>query len=148
MGAREARAQIPAVLDRLREAGALNDALFASGRVQRLARSGRSRQAIEAHLAARGVGRDARAEAVAGAQIDELLAALLTARRRRMGPFRIASLGADSLRRDAAALGRAGFPEHIVRQAMRLTREEAARIIDRARGEESGHKRAASAPEV
>lgn len=127
-----ARAAIPAILARLRDAGALDDASFAAARVRRLARSGRSRRVIEAHLAARGVAGDVRQQAIAENATDDVVSAVLTARRRRLGPFRSEAGSESSLEKEMAALARAGFPEGIVRQVMRLSRAEADLIVEQA----------------
>ncbi len=49
------------VAQRLVTAGAVDDAAFAAARARRLARTGRSRLAIAAHLGAKGVSRETRA---------------------------------------------------------------------------------------
>lgn len=93
--------------------GAVNDAAFAHACARRLVRTGRSSRAIEAHLAARGVAAPIRAQAMLGDEAEsspdeavrgqeygesgygrglsaaerELCAALVLARKRRLGPF-------------------------------------------------------------
>jgi regulatory protein len=129
-----ARAEIPAILARLRDAGAVNDASFAAAKVRRLSRLGRSRRVIEGHLAARGVLGEVRDRAIAEHATDDLLGALLTARRRRLGPFRTEAGPDNAANKDMAALSRAGFPENIVRQVMQLSHADAVRIVERATG--------------
>ena len=123
-----ARAAIPAVVARLRAAGVLDDALYAAAKVRRLARSGRSRRMIEAYLAGKGVSGEIRKRAVAADSVDDVLSALLTARRRRLGPFRDTGAKGD-LRKDIAVLGRAGFTDDVVRQVLGLSQAEAAVIL-------------------
>lgn len=106
--------------------GAVDDAAFAHARARRLVRTGRSSRAIEAHLAARGVAAPIRAQAMQGDEAQEppeegvgaqgygqtgynrglsatereLCAALVLARKRRLGPFASAvqeSHAADSM---------------------------------------------------
>lgn len=87
--------------------GAVDDAAFAHARARRLVRTGRSSRAIEAHLAARGVAAPIREQAMRGdeaaaheqvpdagnftrglsAAEREVCAALVLARKRRLGPF-------------------------------------------------------------
>ena len=89
--------------------GAVDDAAFAHARARRLVRTGRSSRAIEAHLAARGVAAPIREQAMRGdeaaaqgqvpgtdaanftrglsATEREVCAALVLARKRRLGPF-------------------------------------------------------------
>ncbi len=127
--AAEARRAARAVVARLVEAGAVDDAGFAAARAQRLARSGRSRRAVAAHLAARGVdGETARAVLVD----DELASALVQARRRRIGPFRAAAdTDAEARRRELAMLARAGFPRDVAERALAMPAEEAAAMVAR-----------------
>lgn len=93
--------------------GAVDDAAFAHARARRLVRTGRSSRAIEAHLAARGVAAPIRAQVMLDDEAEsppdeaarrqeygesgygrglsaaerELCAALVLARKRRLGPF-------------------------------------------------------------
>jgi len=66
--------------------GAVNDADFAATRTRRLARGGRSRRAMAAHLASKGIAGEAAQAAIAGAPA-EADAALALCRKRRIGPF-------------------------------------------------------------
>ncbi|MCO6415241.1 RecX family transcriptional regulator, partial [Siccirubricoccus sp. KC 17139] len=82
---------------------------------RRLARSGRSRRAIAAHLAGKGVAREVAAAALPDAEA-ELDAALAQCRRRRIGPF---ARGAEMPRLKAlAALARAGFGREVAERAL------------------------------
>jgi regulatory protein len=130
-----ARQDARTVVDRLVETGVVNDAAFAAQRAQSLTRSGRSRRAIAAHLAARGIPMDAARDALPEDAEAELGAALALARRRRIGPFRpnLSDAGdadAETRRRELSVLARAGFPESVARQALTMDAEEAeARVI-------------------
>lgn len=130
--AKKAREHIPAVLARLREADALNDAAFAQARMRRMARSGRSHGAIESHLVSLGIAAHVLAEVMADGAPDEFVSAVLTARRRRLGPFRDERKPGRSPMEHMAALARAGFPEHIVRKVIGLPRELAQQIAEQA----------------
>ena len=128
--AAEARRIARLVVSRLVAAGAVDDAGFAAVRTQRLARSGRSRRAVAAHLAARGVDAATAQAALTGGPADELAAALVHARRRRIGPFRAAAdVDAAGRRRELAMLARAGFPREVAEQALRMPAAEAAAIV-------------------
>ena len=84
-----AKQEARGVVARLAAAGAVNDAAFAESRVRSLVRAGRSRRAIGAHLAAKGVGAEPQRHMLPdGATDTEFAAALVLARRRRIGPFR------------------------------------------------------------
>ncbi len=122
------RPAVRRVVAALAAAGAVNDAAFAESRARSLRRAGRSRRAIAAHLAVRGVAAEQARAAIPEDPDGELAAALLLARRRRLGPFRAAPLPAGdptAARREQGVLARAGFPETIVRRALGCAREEA-----------------------
>jgi regulatory protein len=106
----EVSAMIDTLVARYREAGLLDDAAYAVGRVQSLYRRGVSLQAIRARLAAKGVAAPDIANAVAdlraAAPDPDLAAACAFARRRRLGPYRRAA--ADHVR-ELGAFARAGF---------------------------------------
>lgn len=105
----------------LARAGAISDIAFAESRVRSLVRSGRSRRAIAAHLAARGVPSELADSALPDDAATELGAALLYARRRRMGPFRAApEADATVLRQELARMARAGFTAPVALRALRL----------------------------
>jgi regulatory protein len=110
--------------------GAVNDAAFAESRVRRLRRSGRSRRAVLAHLGAKGVGAVAAGEAAPEDEAAELAAALIFARRRRVGPFAREEEGEPQDRaRILMAFGRAGFSGAIARRALDCEPAEAERIL-------------------
>jgi regulatory protein len=95
---------------------------------QRLARSGRSRRAVAAHLAARGVDAETAQAAMTG---DELVSALVQARRRRIGPFRVTEADADGRRRELGMLARAGFPRDVAERALAMPAAEAEALVAR-----------------
>ena len=135
------------VLDMVR-LGAIDDAAFAEGRARALSRGGRSRRAIGAHLASRGVDAEAIQQAVQAAQSEalgdpaeaELAAAVLQARKRRVGPFDLApreqppELAQAARQRALAALARAGFSHEVATRALDTDRETAETLIARLRG--------------
>ncbi len=126
----EARRVARLVVARLVEAGAVDDAGFAAARTRRLVRAGRSRRAVAAHLAARGIDAETARGAVRDGATDELASALVHARRRRIGPFRAAAcVDADAWRRELAMLARAGFPRDVAVRALKMPAEEAAAMI-------------------
>jgi len=123
-----ARLDIAAILERLRCTGALDDAGYAAGRARRMGRSGRSRLAIDSDLTKRGISRSIRRQAIATESGDELRSALVTARRRGLGPFRD-KCADEFVQKDMAALARAGFPEEVVRRILRLSHTEATLLL-------------------
>lgn len=128
--AASARAAVRGVVAQLAAAGAVSDAAFAESRARSLLRGGRSRRAVAAHLAAKGVGAETTKAALEGGEIDELSAALVLARRRRIGPFRD---GDEDRKRELAMLARAGFSQDVANQALRMEREEAEAMVLRLR---------------
>jgi regulatory protein len=129
----EARRVARQVVGRLVATGVVNDAGFAALRAQRLTRAGRSRRAVAAHLAARGVDAETAQAALSDGAPDELASALVHARRRRIGPFRAAGeLDADGYRRELAMLARAGFPQEVAVRALKTPPPEAEEIVARA----------------
>ncbi len=117
------------IVSRLAAAGAVSDAAFADARAKRLHREGRSRRAITAHLAARGVAAATAAAALPENDASELDAAVAFARRRRIGPFRAGE--ADSARRlrELGALARAGFARDIALRALAMDEADAEETV-------------------
>jgi regulatory protein len=128
--AAQARATIRAVVARLATLGAVSDAAFAASRTRTLVRGGRSRRAVAAHLAAKGVGTETARIALEAEEIDELAAALVLARRRRIGPFRV---GDGDRLRELALLARAGFSHAVASAALRMPHEQAEELVLRLR---------------
>lgn len=122
------------VVTKLVAAGAVSDTAFAASRARSLTRAGKSRRAVAAHLAARGVDAAITRAALPEDPASELAAALLQTRRRRIGPFRVASeIDAPGRLKELAALARAGFAQDIARRALATPRAEAEEILIRAR---------------
>ncbi|BAU37761.1 recombinase A [Acetobacter pasteurianus NBRC 101655] len=131
--------------------GAVDDASFATARARRLVRSGRSGRAVQAHLAARGVEADLRDAALQDAVEGfspaqrELCAALVLARKRRLGPFATPYVADDEdadteqvLARRHKALGvlaRAGYARDVAEQVLDMPPTEAEDWMQRLRAE-------------
>lgn len=121
-----ARQAVRTIVATLVASGAVDDAAFAAARARRLLRAGRSRAARSAHLAEKGVDAATREAALASDEEAELAAALVLARRRRIGPFR-ASPPHDPAdpRRELGIFARAGYPQRIAARALAMDRAEA-----------------------
>ncbi len=128
-----ARAAAREVVARLAASGAVDDAGFARARAERLRRSGRSRRASAAHLAARGVDAATLGVALPDDAATELEAAVAFARRRRFGPFRAGPAAPETARREQAAFARAGFTRDAARAALAMTPAEAEAVLARLR---------------
>jgi regulatory protein len=121
--------EIASIAQSLVAAGAVNDAAFAESRARRLARSGHSRRAIAAHLAAKGIETETAAAALPEGEETELLAALAFCRRRRVGPFARVVADATARMKALAALARGGFAQGVARRALVMDPAEAEEIL-------------------
>jgi regulatory protein len=124
------RQTVREVVRALVQSGVVDDTAFAGARARSLTRAGRSRVAVSAHLAAKGVPQ-AVAQAALPDPESELAAALAYARRRRLGPFRISAADEDTRRKELGALARAGFPQPIAQQALRMAPDDAKALVIR-----------------
>ncbi|MBN8875390.1 MAG: RecX family transcriptional regulator [Rhodospirillales bacterium] len=122
---RAARAAADRVVGRLVSAGAVSDAAFAESRARSLVRAGRSRRAIAATLAAKGVPSELAQAAAPDDPEAELGAALTLARRRRLGPFRTGEADLAQRQKELAILARAGFSQDVARRALAMEAAEA-----------------------
>lgn len=115
-----ARKAVEDVVAAMVRTGAVSDAGFAEGRVRTLVRTGRSRRAIQARLLAKGVAPDLVRSVTGDDKGTELAAALILARRRRIGPFRAAEPEdrAATRRKELGMLARAGFARDTAEQAL------------------------------
>jgi len=103
-------ATIDVLVDRHAASGAIDDKLYAETQLRKLRRRGASGRAIAQRLAAKGVPADIIIEqaALLGDRGQDRAAAIMLARRKRLGPFR-QGLRAEHRLRDLGALARAGF---------------------------------------
>jgi regulatory protein len=124
-----ARAAVDDIVGRLVASGAISDSAFADMRARALARAGRSGRAIGAHLTGRGVAPDLVAGAVPADEEQDFATALIHARKRRLGPWRIGPPGKDSEKRELASFARAGYASAIARRVLATTLEDAEAVI-------------------
>lgn len=131
----QGRAAAQEVARRLVREGAVDDAAFAASRARRLQQSGRSRRAIAAHLAAKGVDAGTAGATLEAEATDELVAALGYLRRRRAGPFAATPPDDAARLKVMGALARGGFPREVAERALALEPEEAVdRLLAARRG--------------
>jgi regulatory protein len=130
---RAARGAIAGIVAAFVASGAVDDAGFAGTRARALTRAGKSRRAVGAWLAAKGVSAGVVAETVPSG--EELGAALVHARKRRLGAWRVEEATPDRVRREFSNLARAGFSQDLARRALGMEREAAEAEIIRFRGE-------------
>jgi regulatory protein len=120
----QSRGWARAVAARLVAAGVVDDAAFAERRAAALTRAGRSRRAVAAHLAARGVDGAVADAILPDDAATELGAALAFARRRRIGPFLRPDAEPDQMRA-LGMLARAGFSHAVALEALRMAPDDA-----------------------
>jgi regulatory protein len=121
------RTIVAEIVARFREVGLVNDAAFAEARAKRLSREGRSKRAIAAHLAAKGVSSSITREVIPH---DELGAALVFARKRRIGPYAREETTREQEHKALAAMARAGFDFSVCERALRMDRERADELLE------------------
>ena len=124
-----ARAKVAGVVGRLAASGVISDTAFAQSKARSLARAGRSRRAIGVALAKVGVPRPLAEDALPTDELAELAAALIHARRRRMGPWSTRAGDAQETGRHLASFARAGFGQSLARRALGYDRDEAESLI-------------------
>ncbi len=117
------------IIERFKGNGLLDDAKYAANKAASLARTGRSRRAISAHLQQKGVSQET---VRASLPEDDLVSAITFARKRRVGPFaREVEEGEtrdEAFTRKKKALGamaRAGFSFDVCDRVLRMDLEEA-----------------------
>jgi regulatory protein len=121
-----ARAAVDGVVKRLAAAGAISDTVFAENRARSLVRSGRSTRTVRMQLVAKGVSPDIALAASATDAETELAAALVLARKRRIGPYRVAEDVDGTVRmKEMGLLARAGFSRDVAEQVLETSREDA-----------------------
>jgi regulatory protein len=106
---------------------ALDDTTYAEIASRSGAREGRSKRAIAQKLTIKGVDRDTAATAVA--ELDDLRAALVMARKRAFGPFRKAEPDEKRRAKEMSAFVRGGFAFEIARTVSEMTLEDAEAIL-------------------
>jgi regulatory protein len=131
--AAQAAAPIAAALvARYREAGLVDDAVYAMGRARSLARRGEPQSRIRARLRVKGVALEAADRALAALAEDaadpDLAAACAFARRRRLGPYRVRPA---ERARELGAFARAGFARRVAEAVLACADIEAVEALIR-----------------
>ena len=110
---KDAEKWINEIITKLVNLRLLDDQAYAENRVRSLHRSGASQKKIMSILSNKGVSKVDTASAISLLENEycnrELMAANNYARRRRLGPYRLAENRKENRDRDLAALARAGF---------------------------------------
>jgi regulatory protein len=113
-------ADVETLIGRLEQMGLLDDEIFARAKARALHRRGNSARAVRAALREKGVAADLIEAALESLKENtghpELAAALVYARKRRLGPYRAPEARAEIREKDMAALGRRGFSYDLARR--------------------------------
>ncbi|MEI2296603.1 recombination regulator RecX [Ensifer sp. MJa1] len=107
--------------------GALNDQAYAEIKTRSAARGGKSKRVIAQKLSEKGVAKDAVAQAVA--EVDDLYAAVVLARKRAFGPFRKVDLDEKRASKELSAFARGGFSFELGKRVFAMSLEEAEDIL-------------------
>ena len=109
----EATEWVDEVVVKMQERGFVNDRVFAEGRVHSLLGRGIPLRGIRLQLRKKGVDDDIIDEVLSSAEDDagdiNFVAAIVLAKRRRLGPFSTKPNGLKKREKDIASLARAGF---------------------------------------
>jgi regulatory protein len=120
---------VAATVASCRELGLVDDRGFAETRVASGRRRGHSDRRLRSVLAAKGVARDTAEAAIEVAAATEERAALIFARKRRLGPFAPAGNDGEARKRALASLCRQGFDYGLARIVATMDRETAEQRI-------------------
>jgi regulatory protein len=118
------KAAIDTIIHKHKKTGALNDAAFAELKTAGFRRAGRSARAIQQRLARSGIASVLVKQALAKNADDEdteaaeLKAAMIFARRRKLGNFRAAETSFERKQKDLATMARAGFALDVARKVL------------------------------
>lgn len=117
----QALAWLDALVEKLVRNGLMNDQAFAHSRATSLRAGGRSARVITQKLRQKGVGVELAAQSTreATSTVSEEAAALIWARKKRLGPFsKDPAARAERRQKDLASLARAGFSYAVARKVI------------------------------
>ena len=121
-------ALLEAMIARYLDSGLLDDGAYAKARAASLHRRGNSARVITGKLRQKGVGNDDIAGALQALSKEdpdpEWAAAVMVAKRRRLGPFATQKTTEETREKHLAALARAGFSYDIARRIIDAESEE------------------------
>lgn len=106
---------------------ALDDVAYAEVATRSGQQSGRSRRAISQRLVLKGIDRETATSAVA--EVDDLKAAIVLARKRAFGPFRKEPPDERRKMKELSAFARGGFSLDLGRRVYHMDRDEAEAIL-------------------
>ncbi|MDI2112279.1 regulatory protein RecX [Commensalibacter nepenthis] len=136
-GIQQGLQQIPQIIAKVKKIGIVDDCSYTEYKMNSLIRSGRSQKAIQNKLLQKGVAFEV-IQSVLGQYQDqdtELLAALVYARKRRIGPFRRVDreVTHESKQKEQSSFARGGFSFVMVDKVLSMELAEAEETIQRLR---------------
>jgi len=121
------RSAIKAIIERHTKTGILNDVAYAEMKTNSLRRAGRSARAIKQRLGRSGIASRIVDDTLTHARDNEsgddaeIKAALILARRRKLGPYRTGDADRERKQKELATLARAGFSIDVARKVLNLS---------------------------
>jgi regulatory protein len=137
-------AMVEALIAKFEDLGLLNDPGFAEGQVSFMRRQGKSRRAIDASLRLKGIEEELALRTLESHDIEEhenaaqaeFHAALIFARKRKLGPFRADTLPGRKKQapeqifdKSMATMARAGFSMDTARRILAMPNDEAQALL-------------------
>lgn len=110
---------------------AIDDTAYAGIKSRSAMRSGKSKRAVARTLTQKGIARETAETAVA--EMDDLYAALVLARKRAFGPFRKVDMDDKRKAKELSAFARAGFGFDISRTVLAMPLDEAEDALEAGR---------------
>lgn len=118
-----------AAVDFAKSIGALDDVNYAQVSARSAVRNGKSRRATAHKLASKGIDKDIAAAVLE--ETDDLVAAVVFARKRAFGPFRRVDLDDKRRIKELSSFARGGFRFEIGKQVLAMSREDAEEVLSR-----------------
>jgi len=118
------KSAIETIIENYKHSGIINDGAYAEMKRSSLRRAGRSRSAIKQKLQAKGLAAGVIDQALAEESDEEnaeLTAALIFAKRKKIGRYATVSVAADQQKKQIAAMARAGFKFGIIKRIINVT---------------------------
>lgn len=115
---------VDTVVERCKRSGLVDDTAYAEAKIASLRRRGGSKRQIAAKLGAKGVERPVIEKTMAQDTVEDLAAAKVLAKRRRIGPWRTRGARIDYRDKDMASLCRAGFGFDTARTVIDADRDD------------------------
>jgi regulatory protein len=131
IGEAQAKALADSAVSFANENKLLDDKAYAEISSRSSMRSGKSKRAIAQKLSQKGVAKET--AAMAAAEVDDLYAGVVLARKRAFGPFRKVDLDEKRKSKELSAFARGGFGFDIGKMVFEMSLNEAEEILEKGR---------------